>query len=61
MDVVPARAEEWSVPPFSAEVRDGFLYGHGKIHGVDERIPVDGIAEMTEIVYALVERWNATR
>jgi acetylornithine deacetylase/succinyl-diaminopimelate desuccinylase-like protein len=34
---------------------------HGKIHGVDERIPLAGIAEMTEIVYALVERWNAAR
>ncbi len=32
---------------------------HGKIHGVDERIPVDGIEEMTRIVYALIERWNA--
>jgi acetylornithine deacetylase/succinyl-diaminopimelate desuccinylase-like protein len=31
---------------------------HGKIHGVDERIPLAGIAEMTEIVYALVARWN---
>ena len=31
---------------------------HGKIHGVDERIPVGGIEEMTRIVYALIERWN---
>ena len=31
---------------------------HGKIHGVDERIPVTGIGEMTEIVYRLIERWN---
>src|SRR3990170_3299857 len=31
MDVVPARAEEWSVPPFSAEVRDGYLYGRGTL------------------------------
>jgi acetylornithine deacetylase/succinyl-diaminopimelate desuccinylase-like protein len=31
MDVVPARAEEWSVPPFSAEERDGFLYGRGTL------------------------------
>jgi acetylornithine deacetylase/succinyl-diaminopimelate desuccinylase-like protein len=31
---------------------------HGKIHGVDERIPVNGIEEMTRIVYALIERWN---
>jgi len=26
---------------------------------VDERIPVDGIGEMTEIVYKLIEGWNA--
>ncbi len=31
MDVVPAMAEEWSVPPFGAEVRDGFLYGRGTL------------------------------
>ena len=31
MDVVPAKAEEWSVPPFSAEVRNGFLYGRGTL------------------------------
>jgi acetylornithine deacetylase/succinyl-diaminopimelate desuccinylase-like protein len=32
---------------------------HGKIHGVDERIPVGGIEEMTRIVYKLIEIWNA--
>ncbi len=31
MDVVPARAEEWSVPPFAAEIRDGYLYGRGTL------------------------------
>jgi acetylornithine deacetylase/succinyl-diaminopimelate desuccinylase-like protein len=31
MDVVPARAEEWSAPPFSGEIRDGFLYGRGTL------------------------------
>ncbi|MBI5343661.1 MAG: M20/M25/M40 family metallo-hydrolase [Deltaproteobacteria bacterium] len=31
MDVVPAKAEEWSVPPFSAEIREGFLYGRGTL------------------------------
>ena len=35
--------------------------GQGKIHGVDERSPLAGIAKMTRIVYALVERWNAAR
>jgi acetylornithine deacetylase/succinyl-diaminopimelate desuccinylase-like protein len=34
---------------------------HGRIHGVDERIPLSGIAEMTEITYALIERWNAPK
>jgi acetylornithine deacetylase/succinyl-diaminopimelate desuccinylase-like protein len=32
----------------------------GRIHGVDEKIPVEGIAEMTAAVAALIERWNGT-
>ena len=28
-DVVPADPAQWSVDPFSAEIRDGFLYGRG--------------------------------
>ncbi len=31
MDVVPAVADEWSVPPFGAEVRDGYMYGRGTL------------------------------
>lgn len=31
IDVVPARAEDWEVPPFSGDVRDGFVYGRGAI------------------------------
>lgn len=31
LDVVPAVAEEWSVPPFSGDVRDGYVYGRGAI------------------------------
>lgn len=30
----------------------------GRIHGVDERIPVEGIAEMVRITSALIGRWN---
>ncbi|MDH3382795.1 MAG: M20/M25/M40 family metallo-hydrolase, partial [Deltaproteobacteria bacterium] len=31
----------------------------GRIHGVDERIPLAGIDEMIRIVSALIEGWNA--
>ena len=31
MDVVTADASRWSVPPFSAERRDGYLYGRGTL------------------------------
>jgi acetylornithine deacetylase/succinyl-diaminopimelate desuccinylase-like protein len=31
LDVVPAVAADWSVPPFAGEQRDGFLYGRGTI------------------------------
>jgi len=29
IDVVPVNAEFWTVPPYSGEVREGFLYGRG--------------------------------
>jgi len=31
LDVVPADASEWSVPPFSGEEKDGYLWGRGAI------------------------------
>jgi acetylornithine deacetylase/succinyl-diaminopimelate desuccinylase-like protein len=31
LDVVPADASEWSVDPFGAEIRDGYLWGRGAI------------------------------
>ncbi|MYR43369.1 M20/M25/M40 family metallo-hydrolase, partial [Streptomyces sp. SID5910] len=31
LDVVPADAAEWRVPPFSGEIRDGYLWGRGAI------------------------------
>ncbi|HZI94236.1 MAG TPA: M20/M25/M40 family metallo-hydrolase, partial [Patescibacteria group bacterium] len=31
MDVVTAEASRWSVPPFSAEIREGYLYGRGAL------------------------------
>lgn len=31
LDVVPARAEDWSVDPFAAEIHDGMIYGRGAV------------------------------
>jgi len=31
MDVVPAERDKWSVDPFSAEVRDGYIWGRGSL------------------------------
>ena len=31
IDVVPAAPEYWTVPPFSGEIRDGFVYGRGAL------------------------------
>lgn len=31
LDVVPARAEDWSVDPFAAEIRDGMIWGRGAV------------------------------
>jgi len=31
LDVVPARAEDWQVDPFSGEIRDGCVWGRGAI------------------------------
>ena len=30
-DVVMAEPPRWSIPPFSGEIRDGFIYGRGAI------------------------------
>src|ERR1700716_3952927 len=31
MDVVPVTPAYWSVPPFSGDVKDGFIYGRGTL------------------------------
>src|SRR5436305_11084751 len=31
LDVVPADASEWSVPPFAGEIKDDYLWGRGAI------------------------------
>lgn len=40
LDVVPAQKEDWSVDPFSAELRDGMIWGRGAVDmkGMDAMI-----------------------
>ncbi|NLS10376.1 M20/M25/M40 family metallo-hydrolase [Nesterenkonia sp. MY13] len=40
LDVVPAQAEDWQVDPFSAEVKDGMIWGRGAVDmkGMDAMI-----------------------
>ena len=60
IDVVPAKADEWEVPPFSGEVRDGFIYGRGAIDMKSQaicqllafaRLQKDGVKPERDIIY----------
>ncbi|GIJ20556.1 M20/M25/M40 family metallo-hydrolase [Micromonospora lutea] len=50
LDVVPADADEWSVHPFSGEVRDGYLWGRGAID----------MKDFDAMVLAVVRDWQRT-
>ncbi|XP_047424544.1 N-fatty-acyl-amino acid synthase/hydrolase PM20D1.2 [Mugil cephalus] len=57
IDVVPARESDgWEVPPFSAEEKDGFIYGRGTI---DDKGAVMGILQALE--YLLVKGYAPRR
>src|SRR5439155_14284601 len=47
LDVVPADASEWSVPPFAGEEQDGYLWGRGAID----------MKDMDAMMLALVRQW----
>jgi acetylornithine deacetylase/succinyl-diaminopimelate desuccinylase-like protein len=47
LDVVPAEAADWTVPPFSGEVRDGVVWGRGAID----------MKDMDAMVLATVRAW----
>uniref|UniRef100_A0A7C4BAS2 M20/M25/M40 family metallo-hydrolase n=1 Tax=Thermofilum pendens TaxID=2269 RepID=A0A7C4BAS2_THEPE len=49
LDVVPARADEWSVDPFSGVVKDGFVWGRGAL---DDKLSV---AVMLRVFLDLVD------
>ncbi|MEV8033636.1 M20/M25/M40 family metallo-hydrolase [Streptomyces sp. NPDC086182] len=47
LDVVPAQAEEWSVDPFSGEIRDGVVWGRGAVD----------MKNMDAMILAVVRSW----
>ncbi|MEU6302411.1 M20/M25/M40 family metallo-hydrolase [Streptomyces chartreusis] len=47
LDVVPAQAGEWSVHPFSGEIRDGVVWGRGAVD----------MKNMDAMILALVRSW----
>jgi acetylornithine deacetylase/succinyl-diaminopimelate desuccinylase-like protein len=49
LDVVPADASAWSVPPFSGEIRDGVLWGRGAVD----------MKNADAVLLAVVGRWAA--
>ncbi|MFI6333853.1 M20/M25/M40 family metallo-hydrolase [Streptomyces sp. NPDC050535] len=50
LDVVPAQAEDWSVHPFSGEVRDGVVWGRGAVD----------MKNMDAMILAVVRDWART-
>ena len=50
LDVVPADASEWSVPPFSGEEKDGYLWGRGAID----------MKDFDAMMLAVVRQWQRT-
>ena len=47
LDVVPANADDWSVDPFSAEIRDGAIWGRGAVD----------MKNMDAMILAIVRDW----
>jgi acetylornithine deacetylase/succinyl-diaminopimelate desuccinylase-like protein len=63
LDVVPADAAEWSVHPFSGEVRDGYVWGRGAIDmkdmvamtlAVARAFKRDGVVPPRDLIFAFV-------
>ena len=63
LDVVPADASEWSVHPFSGEVRDGYVWGRGAVDmkgmvamtlAVARRFKRDRVVPPRDLIFAFV-------
>ena len=50
LDVVPARAEDWSVDPFAAEIIDGMIYGRGAVDMKDMVGMILAVADRKSVV-----------
>ena len=50
LDVVPVNAADWSVDPFSAEIKDGFIWGRGAVD----------MKNMDAMIIATVRDWART-
>ena len=50
IDVVPANADDWSVNPFAAEIRDGMIWGRGAVD----------MKNMDAMILAIVRKWART-
>ena len=51
IDVVPAAAEEWQVDPFSAEIKDGAIWGRGAVD----------MKNVDAMILAIVRNWEIGR
>ena len=47
LDVVPANAQDWSVDPFEAEIKDGYIWGRGAVD----------MKNMNAMIIATVRHW----
>jgi acetylornithine deacetylase/succinyl-diaminopimelate desuccinylase-like protein len=63
LDVVPADASEWSVPPFAGEVKDGYVWGRGAVDMKDmvamaltvaRQFKRDGVVPPRDLVFAFL-------
>jgi len=48
LDVVPANASDWSLDPFSGEIKDGFIWGRGAVD----------MKDMDAMILATVRMWK---
>jgi acetylornithine deacetylase/succinyl-diaminopimelate desuccinylase-like protein len=50
IDTVPANADDWSVDPFSAEIRDGMIWGRGAVD----------MKNVDAMILSIVRKWART-